>query len=131
MTAEAATTTYSIPEPFEVALQSLRIALTGGNLRITGVLDLTGRIWRHLRVGLEPCAVLYIGPSARFLATNALPDAAALLLPLHVVVSGRGARTEIHVGKSPRLDDEAVMAPVRKLQAELRESLGAIAMRLR
>lgn len=55
---------------------------------------------------------------------------AGLLLPLHVVVSGRPeGRTEIHVLKSLRLEDETEMGPVRESQADVIRALETIAMR--
>jgi len=130
MSGEAATTTYSIPEPFGLALKSVREALTSKNLKITGELDLSRRIRRNLRISLEPCVVFYIWPSARLLRTMPVPPSTALFMPLHVVISGRGTRTEIHVLKRLRLDDEAVMAPIGRLQAEVAQALETVAMRL-
>lgn len=130
MSGEAATTTYSIPEPFGLALRSVREALTSKDLKITGELDLSRRIRRNLRISLEPCVVIYIWPPARLLGTMAVPPSTALLLPLHVVISGHGARTEIHVLKRLRLADEGIMAPIGRLQAEVAQALETIAMRL-
>jgi uncharacterized protein (DUF302 family) len=131
MDSEPATTTYSIPEPFGETLRSLRDVLTGRDLRITGELDLSRRIQRNLRIGLAPCVVIYVWPSDRLLRSFVVRPSTALLLPLHVVVSGRGTRTEIHLLKLPRLDGGAHIAPIVKLQIiEVAQAIETIAMPL-
>jgi uncharacterized protein (DUF302 family) len=130
MTAGAATVTYAIPEAFQPALRCLRQALNRQDLRIAGELDLSRRIQRSLQIKLAPCVVLYIWPSAHFLENNRISAAAALLLPLHVVVSACGDRTEIHLLRPSSDDQDHAMAPVRKLQAQVRDALEKIAMRL-
>jgi len=130
MDSEAATTTYSIPEPFARTLQSLRDVLTGRDLRIVGELDLSKRIQRNLRISLAPCVMLYVWPSDRLLRTTAARPSIALLLPLHVVISSRGARTEIHLLRRPHCADGALMAPVVKLQVEVAQAIEAIAIGL-
>lgn len=130
MDSEAATTTYSIPEPFARTLRSLRDVLTGRDLRITGELDLSKRIQRNLRISLAPCVMFYVWPSDRLLRTMAVRPSTALLLPLHVVVSEHGGRTEIHLLRRPRLAAGALMAPIVQLQAEMAQAIETIAMPL-
>ena len=130
MNTSAATVTYAIREEFEPALRSVREALCGRDLRIVGELDLSGRLERSLRIKLPPCVLLYIWPSARFLESNRIPATAGLLLPLHVVISGRNGRTEIHIMRCSSADRDGVLASVRKLQSELRQALEHVAMRL-
>lgn len=130
MDCEAATTTYSIPEPFALTLRTLRDVLTGRDLRITAEADLSKRIQRHLGISLAPCVMFYVWPSDRLLRSMAMRPVIALLLPLHVVISDRGARTEIHLLRHPRLADGALMAPVVKLQVEVAQAIETIAMRL-
>jgi len=131
MTDEPATTTYAIREPFGHAMESLRQALQGRNLLIIGQVSLSDRIRRTLRIDLDPCAVLFIWPKARVQSWGGIPPAARLLLPLHVVVSGRpGARTEVHVLRSLRLEDDAEMGQVRESLADVNQALETIAMRV-
>jgi uncharacterized protein (DUF302 family) len=129
MDSEIATTTYSIPEPFRHTLQSVRDVLTGRDLRIVGELDLSRRIQRNLRIRLAPCVVFYVWPSDRFLLSTAVRPSITLLLPLHVVVSGCGTRTEIHILTRPRFADGLLMAPVIELQHEMTQAIETIAMR--
>ena len=129
MDSEIATTTYSIPEPFRHTLQSVCDVLTARDLRIVGELDLSRRIRRNLRISLAPCVVFYVWPSERFLLSTAVNPSIALLLPLHVVVSGCGARTEIHILTRPRFADRQLMAPVIELQHEMTQAIETIAMR--
>ena len=128
MTGGAATVTYAISEGFQPAVRCVRQALNGNDLRIGGELDLSKRIERTLKIRLAPCVLLYIWPSPRFLANNRISASAALLLPLHVVVSGHDQRTEIHIlcGSGP--DEDGGMT-LRKLSKELRSALEKIAMR--
>jgi uncharacterized protein (DUF302 family) len=129
MSSEVVTTTYSIPEPFALGLEAVREALTDRDLKIIGQLDLSQRIRRNLRIHLEPCVVFYVWPPGHLLQTIPAPSSLGLFLPLHVVVSGCGGRTEIHVLKRARLEDEAAMAAVGRLQAEVAQALETVAMR--
>jgi uncharacterized protein (DUF302 family) len=129
MTAEAVTTTYSVAEPFAEARKWLREALAARDLRITGEMDLSERIWRRLRISVEPCVVMLVWPSARLLRVTAVSASTPLFLPLHVVVSGRGGRTEIHLLKRPRLADKALMEAISQLQFEVAQAVETIAMR--
>jgi hypothetical protein len=74
--------------------------------------------------------VFYVWPSDRFLLSTAVRPSIALLLPLHVVVSGCGARTEIHILTRPRFADGPLMAPIIELQHETTQAIETIAMRL-
>lgn len=131
MACETTTTSYAIPEPFGHAMESLRQVMKGRNLPIIGQLSLSDRIRRTLRINLDPCAVLFIWPMEHVQSCDGMPASAGLLLPLHVVVSGHpGARTEVHILKSLRLEDEAEMGPVRQLLADVSQALETIAMRV-
>lgn len=107
---ESATTTYSIPVPFDHAVQSLRTALGEAGLKITGQLDVSARLQCRLLVNTPPCLVLFAGPPAT-------------LTPLHIVVSARGLRTEIHLLKIPPTGEMGLF------RARLSRALEKIAMR--
>ncbi len=96
MTLESATTTYTIAEPFDRAVQMVRRALAGADLRITGELNMSGRIQRSLMIQTAPCVVLFVCPAAAPESFSA-DRAATALTPLHVVVSSRGSQTDVHV----------------------------------
>ena len=97
MAEESATTTYSIPQAFDEAARSMRRVLGEAGLKITGELDLSGRLRRRLLVDTPPCLVLFAGPSTPVIDGPAGHPGAAALAPLHIVISARGSQTEIHV----------------------------------
>jgi uncharacterized protein (DUF302 family) len=133
MADEPATTTYSIPEPFDDAVKSLRRVLAEAGLKITGELDLAGRLQRRLLIDTPPCLVLFAGPATpAFKGPPAYPGAAALT-PLHIVVSARGAQTEIHVLRIPEphdgSQDASAMVELGRFRAQLSQAIGKIGMR--
>jgi hypothetical protein len=134
MTGESATTTYLIAEPFPQALRSLRRVLSAGDLKITGELNISGRIWRSLLIGTAPCVVLLVWPSAVPRKTLGSDSCAGALAPLHVVVSGRGSQSEVHVLRMLPNDggllDRRTMASVNQTQAEIVQAIEKIGMRV-
>jgi uncharacterized protein (DUF302 family) len=128
MSGDAVTTTYSIPEPFELGLPAVREALAGRNFNIIGQLDLSHRIRRSLRISMDPCVVYYVWPRTRLLQNENVP--LALFLPLHIVVSGHGTRTEIHILRRLRFDNDPAAGSLGALQAEVTKAIESIAMRL-
>ena len=133
MADEPATTTYSIPEPFDEAVSSLRRALAEAGLKITGELDLSGRLQRRLLVGTPPCLVLFAGPAAPLFSGPSGHPGAAALTPLHIVVSAHGTQTEIHVMRIPPPDDgppdASAMAVLGRFRAQLSQAIEKIGMR--
>ena len=133
MAEELATTTYSVAEPFEQAIKSLRKALIDEKLKLAGELDLSGRVRRRLLISTAPCKVLFVtaSPSA-FEGLGADPWGAALT-PMHIVVSARGAQTEIHFLRALPVQngplDAATMAAFRQLQARITQAVERIGMR--
>jgi uncharacterized protein (DUF302 family) len=130
---EPATTTYSIPEPFDRAVISLRRVLAETGLKITGELDLSGRLQRRLLVDTPPCLVLFAGPATPvFSGPSGYPGAAALT-PLHIVVSAHGSQTEIHVMRIPPprdgLPDTSAMAVLGRFRSQLSQAIEKIGMR--
>jgi uncharacterized protein (DUF302 family) len=133
MADESATTTYSIPEPFDEAVRSLRRVLSEAGLKITGELDLSARLQRSLLVDTPPCLVLFAGLAAPVLHGPSGHPGAAALTPLHIVVSARGAQTEIHVLKIPPphdgLQDASPIAILGRFRAQLSQAIEKIGMR--
>ena len=133
MAEELATTTYSVSEPFEQAVKSLRKALADGNLKLAGELDMSSRFRQRLLMSTAPCRVLFVTATpATFEELGADPRAAALT-PLHIVVSARGAQTEIHLLRAlPAQNgplDRPTMAVFRQLQARIAHAVERIGMR--
>jgi uncharacterized protein (DUF302 family) len=134
MADEIATTTYAIAEPFDEAVRSLRRVLAEAGLKITGELDLSGRLRRRLLVDTPPCLVLFAGPPTPVLNRPSGHPGAAALTPLHIVVSARGSQAEIHVLRIiPRpyddMCDASAMAVLERFRARLSQAIEKIGMR--
>ena len=135
MTAEPATTVFSIAEPYDKALKLLRETFGKEGLGIPMELDLSARIRRSLGISLAPCRVLFVDCPLLLLQAVALDASAATLLPLHVVVSGAGQRTLVH-WREPASAGAAslpaeVKAPIRRLQTRLSEAVSRVGIRQR
>lgn len=133
MAEELATTTYSVSEPFEQAVRSLRKVLADGNLKPAGELDMSSRIRQRLLISTAPCRVLFVTATpAAFEELGADPCAAALM-PLHIVISGSGPRTEIHLLRAlPAQNgplDGPTMTALRQLEARIAQAVERIGMR--
>ncbi len=132
MAGESATTTYSIPEPFDKAVKSLRRALAEAGLKITGELDLSAHLRRRLLVDTPPCLVLFAGPATPALYWPSGHPGAAALTPLHLVISARGSQTEIHVLRIPPphdgVEDESAIAVLGRFRAQISQAIGKIGM---
>lgn len=133
MAGEPATSTYLIAQPFDRAVKYLREVLSRASLKVTGELNMSGRIQRQLLIGTAPCLVLFVSPAtpvAEGLFSDPCP---AALTPLHIVVSARGSQTEIHVLRVlPRVDgpiDRVEVAALSRLQAVISQSIEKIGMR--
>lgn len=133
MAEEPATITYSIAEPFQQALKSLRRVLLARGLKVDGELNVSSRIRQKLLIGTSPCVVLLISPSAALRKALASDSCAAGLAPLHVVVSCRGLHSEVHVLRLlpilSGLSDKRAVAAVNQIQAEILQAVEKIGMR--
>ena len=133
MTDESATTTYSIPEPFDEAVRSLRRVLAEAGLKIVGKLDLSARLQHRLSVDTPPCLVLFAGPAMPMRNGPSGHLGAAALTPLHIVVSARGPQTEIHLLRIPPPYDgvrqDSAMADLGRFRARLSQAIETIGMR--
>jgi uncharacterized protein (DUF302 family) len=133
MTGEPAITTYLIPEPFDRALKAVREALARNNLSICTELDISARVKRELNMGFIPCRILLADSPYLLLEAAALDSSAAVLFPLHVVVSGRGPQTLVHWINAAAIEGVRLpigaAVPLAKLQSLVTHSLDRIAMR--
>ena len=134
MTDESATATYSIPEPFDEAVSSLRGVLTEAGLKIVGRLDLSARLRHRLLVQTPPCLVLFAGPATPLRDGPSGHLGAAALTPLHIVVSARGPQTEIHILRIPPPDgkpEDPALADLGRFRFRLSQAIEKIGMRAR
>ncbi len=97
MNHEPGVTAYAIARSFDVALSALREALNAAGLIVSGEMDVSGRIRRQLGLDFGPCRVLMVDSPYLLVEALALDRSAAVLLPLHVVVSARESERVTHV----------------------------------
>jgi uncharacterized protein (DUF302 family) len=133
MSSESAVTAFVIPEPFDRAVKIVRDVLAKSEVSIATELDMSARIKRELNIGFGPCRILFVYSPYLLLESCTLERAALALVPLHVVLCGRGPQTAVH-WMSPasiggvRLPAGA-SAPLLKLQTLVTRSLERVAMR--
>lgn len=127
MAEEQATSTYLIAEPFERAVKIVRRALAAANLKLTGELNLSGRIRQHLLIDTAPCLLLFACPATPSDLSH------ACLTPLHIVVSGRGSQTEVHLLRVLPRDnvslDRAAVKAMGELQSTISQAIAKVGMR--
>jgi uncharacterized protein (DUF302 family) len=133
LTGEAATITYSVPEPFEVALKGLRKVLAAGNFGVAGELDISRRIRKELKIGIAPCRIFLVVPSPESFVDFGDCPCAAAFTPLHIVVSAHGSRADIHLLRAlpaqSNLLDRHTSGVVRDLLARITRAVEQIGMR--
>jgi hypothetical protein len=127
---ESATSTYVLDERFATALKNVRAALENASLVITGELNLAARIQRTLRIGLPPCVVLFASSAQWTPPESALDPFSAAMMPLHIVVSARGARTEVHILRTLPGFDEPLQQPGFARLAQLQSAISHAVERL-
>ncbi len=130
---EQATQTYVIPEPFERALKQVRESLAREGLSVPCELDLSARLRQQLGLSVPPCRLLCVDSPAAVAETLAIDSAGAVFLPLHLVVSGRGCRTLVHLAggasAGPGALPVAAKGPLRRLLSRLSSALQRIGNR--
>src|SRR5690242_19035745 len=84
-----------ITVPYETALKLLRNALLKEDLRISTEYDLSDTAGGQRGVNLVPCRILCVDSPMLLLEAMALDPSAAVLLPLHIVISGDGPKTQV------------------------------------
>ena len=133
MTSEPATTMYSLADHYERALKLVRAALVKEGLEVPLELDVSGRIRRELGIALAPCRVLCVDCPFLLLEAVTLDAAAAVFLPLHVVVSAHGSQTFVHLLSPASTQDHALpvglKVPISKLHARVSRVLERMGVR--
>ena len=133
MTGEQEPVTLIVRQPLNQALRSIRRALAEGGLQIATDLDMAGRIRKALRIDFPPCRVLGVDCPVALLEALALDRSAAVLLPLHLVVTGQDGLTLVHL-----LNPAAALysglpvtarAPVSRLQARIAQAVESVSTR--
>jgi len=133
MNRQSAVAAYLVAEPFTRALHIVREALARTDLSIIAELDVSDRIRRQVSLGFAPCRILLVDSPYLLLEAVALDRSAAVLLPLHIVVSSRGPETLVHWLNAAAITGAALPAgaagPLEKLQEQVAHVLGAVAIR--
>ena len=122
---------YSLREPFERAVESVCHSLKSYGLQVAGQLDVSRRVERALGIVLPPCRIVFVLPNPSRSNTCGIHPWAAIFLPLHVVISGTDAQTEILVQNRVHADPQAraLFGPVMETQTQICEAIDAIATR--
>src|SRR5690349_13266284 len=108
MNDESSTITYVVREPFQQALRSLRAVLADQGMRIGGELNISDRIRQALLIGTAPCVLVLVWPAGALGQILRSDSVATATVPLHVVVSGRGSRSEVHILRSLPTEAQAM-----------------------
>ena len=115
--------TFSMHEPYDVALRMVRRALTQQGLQAPVELDITARIKKELGAGVAPCTVLFVDDPALLLEAIVFDRSAALANPQPVVVSGNGRNTEVLIRSSESLLSGTLPARVHNPLIQLHERI--------
>jgi uncharacterized protein (DUF302 family) len=133
MTGDQETATLIVQQPVNEALKMIRRALAEGGLAIAADLDMASRIGKALRIDFPPCRVLCVDCPVALLEALALDRSAAVLLPLHLVVTGQDGLALVHF-----LNPGAALysglpvtarAAVSKLQARVAHAVESVSTR--
>jgi uncharacterized protein (DUF302 family) len=136
MESRAATATaFVVDSPFNSALPRIRRAIRADQLSIAAEIDAAQRVKRALEIFVPPCRVLLIDNPAFMLETTAIDRASGIFIPLHLVVSGAGNRTLVHMLNLEHIRHSdlpiGIRAPVLDLQRQILRSLARIGERAR
>jgi hypothetical protein len=125
--------TFSIREPYPVALRLVQRTLMQHGLRASVEMDVALRIKQELGAGVAPCTILFVDTPALLLEGIVFHRGAALGIPQPVVISGNALHTEVfvHGAKSHARRDfpATVDRPLLELQARIVGALETIAER--
>lgn len=129
------TATFVIHRPFDSALPRIRRAIREDQLSIAGEIDAAQRVKRALDIYVPPCRILLVDNPGFMLEATAIDRGSAIFIPLHLIVSGAGNRTLLHILNTEHIRQSnlpiGIRAPVLDLQRQILRSLGRIAERAR
>ncbi|MCC7500132.1 MAG: hypothetical protein IT160_21310 [Bryobacterales bacterium] len=106
--------TFSVAEPHQAAIRTIRKALALQGLRVAAELDITTRIRQELGAGLAPCVVLYVDTPSLLLEAVVFHQGAPLLIPQPLVVSGNDRHTTVLVRSVEALTGGGLPVSVRE-----------------
>ncbi len=124
---------YSLQEPFERSVQSIRASLHSHHLRVVGEVDVSIRLERSLHMILAPCRLVFVLPAPAALTGHSIHPWAAVVLPLHVVIWANDRQCEIGIANMLQTGRSAgrstLFGPIVEAQRALMEAIEAIAVR--
>ena len=123
---------FSLQQPFEVSLQLVFACLRSRGMRVAGQLDVSRRLAGALGIALEPCKLIFVLPDPAALTVGTIHPSAALLLPLHVVISNNDSQTEIRIPNAVQETGPGgtrSYRPVVEAQRQLIEAIETVAVR--
>ena len=88
--------TRVVPEPFGKSVPLIRRSLQGAGLSVVEELDVSSAPYFQLGIAARSCMVLLVDTPALLFEAIALDRAAAVFLPLHVVISGDRDTSYVH-----------------------------------
>jgi uncharacterized protein (DUF302 family) len=96
MNAAAESNTRTVPEPFGRAVPMVRRLLLSAGLAVVEEFDVSGESYFRLGVANRSCVVLLVDSPVLLFEAIALDRAAAVFLPIHVVITGDRDTSYIH-----------------------------------
>ena len=133
MNTVSASRTYVIAEEFDKALKLVRQALAERELSVTTEWDITGNLYRVPGKTEKPMRLLLVDSPMLTFEAMALDRAAGALIPLHVLVSSAGERTEVIFIEPAALFDRrlpvGVAGPLEQIKTRVRAAIESAAAR--
>ena len=106
MTSDPSITTFLLLRSPSRAVKEIRRALAAAGLTVAGEMDLAARLGRGLKVGFPACKVMCVDCPTTLPEALAFDRSAAVLMPIHLVVTEDDAGTAVHMlNPSARLYD--------------------------
>ena len=131
MSVMSASHTYVVPDPLEQALRSIRGALDKMELDVVGEIELSEHVKQASERRMTGSRILLVGCPILDLEAVALGRAAAVFVPLHVLVSAERNETRVSVVNPTGLFDArfpiGARGPIDKLVARFAMAMDSIA----
>lgn len=112
-----------IAAPYETALKLIRSALFHEDLRIPQEFDVADIASGQAGMKLAPCRILCVDSPLLLLEAMALDPSAAVFVPLHIVISADGPKTQVYwldpAGIQSKRLPIGAMLPLRALHARI------------
>jgi uncharacterized protein (DUF302 family) len=119
-----------IAAPYETALKAIRSALLHEDLRISSEFDVAAIAREQPRMNHAPCRILCVDSPLLLLEAMALDPSAAVFVPVHIVISADGPKTQVYWLNPASIQSKRLpvgaMLPLRALQARIAAAMKRI-----